>query len=343
MQTFDPKNTPVHGGGLNAAATRYSIPLGDWLDLSTGINPNGWSVPQIPTTIFSRLPENDDKLLAAARAYYGVDNILPIAGSQAAIQFLPQLKGQSCVGVINPGYQEHAHCWSKAGHKVKLISIEDIEKNIGQLDVLILINPNNPTGEVFTIEQVLRWHQILSDKIGWLIIDEAFMDSTPSKSFLSLSKKHGFIVLRSLGKFFGLAGLRVGFVAAEKDLINNLSHLLGPWAISHPSRYVAIQALNDINWQNETRKALSQQSRKLTDTLTQCGLTPQGGTDLYQWLTIKNARNWYEQLAQQGLLVRYFEHSDSLRFGLPKNNNEYLRLKQGLKKAKQNLQELNHA
>ncbi|MDX1812446.1 MAG: threonine-phosphate decarboxylase, partial [Gammaproteobacteria bacterium] len=111
MQVYNPAQSPNHGGRLNAAMQQYQIPHNDWLDLSTGINPNGWPVPVIPENIFNRLPEDDDGLLDAAHKYYGVKNILPIAGSQAAIQLLPQLRAQSKVGVIAPGYQEHAYCW----------------------------------------------------------------------------------------------------------------------------------------------------------------------------------------------------------------------------------------
>src|SRR5690606_22076033 len=93
-----------HGGRLRAAARRYGIPLSDWLDLSTGVNPEGWPVPAVPPEVWVRLPEEDDGLERAASAYYGCDSIFPVAGSQAAIQALPALLHAQRVGVIHPGY-----------------------------------------------------------------------------------------------------------------------------------------------------------------------------------------------------------------------------------------------
>ncbi|MCF6199662.1 MAG: threonine-phosphate decarboxylase, partial [Hyphomicrobiaceae bacterium] len=133
-----------HGGRLQEAAKRYKIPLADWLDLSTGINPNGWPVPPIPATCWERLPEEQDGLLAAAQDYYGTDYLLPVAGSQAAIQMLPTLFTHSRVGIIDPGYGEHHHAWQQMGHEVQRLSPELMHEQLDTLDVLVIIHPNNP-------------------------------------------------------------------------------------------------------------------------------------------------------------------------------------------------------
>jgi cobalamin biosynthetic protein CobC len=301
-----------HGGQLNAAATRYAIPLENWLDLSTGINPNGWSVPELSATAWARLPEINDGLEQAAQTYYATSHLLACAGSQAIIQALPRLRATCRVGVPDIGYAEHAHAWQQAGHEVLKDNFD-----VKQLDVLIVINPNNPTGQSYSIETLLNWQQQLSSKGGWLIVDEAFMDATPNNSLMPYSPLPGLIILRSLGKFFGLAGARVGFAAAEMKILDLLREYLGPWTLTGPSREIAKQALQDQKWQQETRIQLKQASLRLYNLLSIHGLKPDGGTALFQWVLTSKAEIIQETLARQGILVRSFKHS--LRFGLPKH------------------------
>ena len=308
---------PIHGGRLNAAANKFQIPLEKWIDLSTGINPNGWPVPILPSHIFQRLPEENDQLNTAAQHYYQADNFIAVSGSQVAIQLLPKIRSHSHITVVNPGYQEHAHCWRSEGHDVTLISPEHID--LQSTDVLVIINPNNPTGQRYRISQLLEWHSILERKNGWLIVDEAFIDGEEDQSLVKFSYLKGLIILRSIGKFFGLAGLRVGFVFAEKTILNELTHQQGLWAISTPSRYIATQALLDQPWQIETQKKLAHESERLANLMSQYDLKPSGGTQLFKWVCHSDAAHLYEQFAQQGILVRLFEDSPSLRFGLPKD------------------------
>ncbi len=322
-----------HGGRLRRAAEQYRIPLNDWLDLSTGINPNGWPVPPIPVECWQRLPEEDDGLLAAAHHYYQNDALLPVAGSQAAIQALPLLRRKSRVGVLHPAYAEHAAGWHKAGHALITIAAEAdaIDARLDEMDVLILINPNNPTGKLWNPEQLLLWQQRLARRGGWLIVDEAFMDGTPEFSLSALAVRPGLIVLRSIGKFFGLAGIRCGFVIAEPDLLSRLADLLGPWAISHPARYVAALALQDTAWQRQTAISLSQQSQRLKSLLHDSGLPVDGGCRLFHWLKVDFAVQLHETLAKEGVLTRLFDDAEpSLRFGLPKDDQAWQRLRQAL-------------
>ncbi len=319
-----------HGGHLRAAAAQYNIPLEDWLDLSTGINPNGWPIPAIPAECWQRLPEDDDGLLEAAQEYYGNPSILPVAGSQAAIQTLPLLRSAGKVGVLHPAYAEHAANWQKAGHSVIDLQPDEIDDSLPELEVLILINPNNPTGQTFSREQLLNWHQMLRQNNGWLIIDEAFADCNLSNSLSAHPVQGGLIVLRSLGKFFGLAGVRCGFVISTENLLNNLQEKLGPWSISHPSRYITTQALNDKNWQQQTRAKLPPQSRQLQQLLTEHNLQPTGGCELFQWVKTEHAEAIHQQMASKGILTRLFQQPDSLRFGLPENEEQWQYLEQVL-------------
>ncbi len=323
-----------HGGNLRSAAKQYNIPLEHWIDLSTGINPNGRPITDIPSECWQRLPEDSDDLLSAAKQYYRNTSILPVAGSQAAIQILPRLRAPSRVGVLMPSYAEHAANWQKAAHTVLEMDSTEIEAQIAHLDVLILVNPNNPTGQTFKREQLLCWHNILKKRQGWLIIDEAYIDCTNCSWKNSLSDhpvQEGLIILRSIGKFFGLAGIRCGFVIGIPELLNNLNEELGPWAISHPARYVATAALLDRQWQQQTCDALTLQSLRLKQLLSKYGLAPDGGNALFQWVKTEQAADIYHFLAKRGILTRLFSRPSSLRLGLPKNDSQWLFLESLLK------------
>ncbi|WP_295440712.1 threonine-phosphate decarboxylase CobD [uncultured Thiodictyon sp.] len=318
-----------HGGRLRQAAARYRIPLADWLDLSTGINPQGWALtcPRPPERdLWSRLPEDDDGLEQAAARYYGTPALLPVAGSQAAIQTLPRLRPPGRVGIIAPGYGEHAHAWNRAGHQVRPLSVDAIETAVPDLDVLVLIHPNNPTGARFPRADLLRWRETLAARGGWLLVDEAFMDATPGESLADLSPLPGLILLRSIGKFFGLAGARVGFVLADATITRPLAALLGPWTIAAPSRWVATQALADTAWQDATRARLAADGERLAELLHRHGLPPLGGCALFQWVPTERAPQIHEALARAGILTRLFDSPLAVRFGLPRTEAEWARL-----------------
>lgn len=319
-----------HGGRLRAAAQRYGIPLEDWLDLSTGIAPYGWELPAVPRSAWTRLPETDDGLEQAARDYYGAVSLLPVAGSQAAIQALPRLRGHSRVGILAPTYAEHAAAWRREGHCVTKLSEGAVHRALPQLDVLLLVNPNNPTGRLVEPARLLDWHEELAERGGWLVVDEAFIDCTPQHSLAAYSDMPGLIVLRSFGKFFGLAGLRLGFVLAAQALLDELEALLGPWAVSGPARSVALSLLLDREGQRRQRERLLADGERLAALLRDCGLPATGGSALFQFCCSRRAVPCAELLARRGILVRLFAELDSLRFGLPADEAGWLRLEQGL-------------
>ncbi len=322
---------PEHGGRLRRAAHRYGIPLADWLDLSTGINPRGWPVPSLPADSWARLPEADDGLETAASDSYDCPVLLPLAGSQAAIQTLPRLRPHCRVGVLHPAYAEHAAAWAAAGHAVQALAAEVIEDRLDSLDVLVLVNPNNPTGARFTPSQLLAWQQHLARRGGWLVVDEAYMDPTPEASLCLQADRPGLLVLRSLGKFFGLAGARVGFACGDPRLLDALREALGPWPLAGPSRRVAALALSDRAWQEDTRRRLPRESARLRRLLSAHGLTPHGGCALFQWLRCDQAPAIEAALARRGILVRRFDDPPSLRFGLPGDAAAWRRLEEALR------------
>ncbi len=319
-----------HGGKLRAAARRYGIPEHEWLDLSTGINPEGYPVPALPLEVWRCLPDGDDALHAAAVRYYGNESPLPVAGSQAAIQALPRLRSLSRVGVLSPTYGEHAPAWRRAGHAVRELSAEEATTSLDALDVVVLANPNNPTGLRLARETLLGWRAQLAARGGWLVVDEAFMDATPRVGLAEAANEPGLIVLRSLGKFFGLAGARVGFVFSDSELLCALEDELGPWTVTGPAQEAAARALADGSWQEATRVRLVSDSARLGRLLAEHGLAPAGGTALFQWVRTPQAASLHEQLARRGILTRLFTAPASLRFGLPGREEQWQRLERAL-------------
>ncbi|AYH45648.1 threonine-phosphate decarboxylase CobD [Azoarcus sp. DN11] len=313
-----------HGGRLRRAAQQYGIPLADWLDLSTGINPHAWPVPPVPAAAWHRLPEDDDGLENAAAAYYGTDQLLPVAGSQPAIQALPALVPGERVTVLAPTYAEHPHAWR--GRTLRALAADAVDAAIDDTDVLLLVHPNNPSGAHFAREKLLEWHARLAARGGWLVVDEAFIDAAPAESLATAAGRPNLVVLRSLGKFFGLAGARVGFVLAPAALRARLADLLGPWTLSGPARHVARAALTDRTWQDAMRARLEGEAARLAALLRHGGLGEPAGPALFQWLRHADAPAVQDHLARAGILVRRFDAPASLRFGLPPDEAGWERL-----------------
>nr|WP_067294756.1 threonine-phosphate decarboxylase CobD [Marinobacterium profundum] len=319
-----------HGGRLRRAALQQGIALHRWLDLSTGLNPQAWPVPALDPHCWARLPEDDDGLETAAVAYYGCDSLLPVAGSQAAIQALPRLRAPCEVRVMSPGYQEHQHAWRLAGHEVQPISAGELRESLPASDVLVLIHPGNPCGERISADELLGWQRQQAARGGWLVLDEAFIDATPEASLAAYVGLPGLIILRSVGKFFGLAGIRVGFVLAQPEILQPLRELLGPWAVSGPARAAATQALNDRGWQESMRLQLARESDRLAALLQRHHLAPAGGCALFQWVPAADAARLHAELAQRAIFTRLFELPASLRFGLPPDEAGWARLDRAL-------------
>ncbi len=315
-----------HGGRLLRAARTYGIAPADWLDLSTGISPFAWPVPPIPAAAWARLPDDEDGLVEVAKTYYGAPQLLPVAGSQAAIQILPLLRSMSQVGIIAPGYNEHAHAWRRAGHHVIELAAEELLARSDEVDVIVLIHPNNPGGDRFDPATLLATHARLAVRGGWLIVDEAFMDATPHDSLCLHSANAGLIVLRSVGKFFGMAGARSGFVCAHASLLDAARERLGPWAVSGPARYALRHALADVGWHTQARTRLQACSARLASLLTRHGIAPTAGCAFFQWWRSDRAGDMHRALAEQGILTRLFDRPHSLRFGLPEDDAAFERL-----------------
>ncbi|PKO93762.1 MAG: threonine-phosphate decarboxylase [Betaproteobacteria bacterium HGW-Betaproteobacteria-10] len=321
-----------HGGQLREAAAHYRIPRENWLDLSTGINPTAWPVPTLSMACWHRLPESDDGLEAAAADYYGNTNLLPVAGSQAAIQLLPMLLPRAVVACISPIYAEHPKAWSQAGHRLRFLQNALLPRALSAATPYVLLcNPNNPTADRHPQAIALDAAKQLNKRGGWLIVDEAFIDTTPDDSLTPLAgtdEAPNLIVLRSLGKFFGLAGARLGFLFAAPEIRRKMAELMGPWTVAGPAREAGRLALRDTNWQKTMRPQLLAASQRLVALLTPFGEVK--STALFAALTTAHSSELHEFLATRGILTRRFEQQPLLRLGLPGHESEWERLSNAL-------------
>lgn len=309
-----------HGGRLNAAARHYGIPRADWLDLSTGIAPWPYPLPPPPADVWQRLPEDDDGLAALAAACYGAEGLL-LPGSQAAILHLPRLVPAGRVAMPALLYNEHPAAWAAAGH----VRVGWNEVTQMRADYAVLCHPNNPTGAVLARADLLA----TAARVKLLVIDEAFIDAEPLQSMAGAAEN--IVVLRSLGKFYGLAGARLGWAGGPPDLLAHLAAVLGPWAVPHPARWAARLALADRDWQDRQRVRLREGAQRLATLLSEHGFATPTGTALFQYVPTPRAAELHEALARRGILVRRFDAPSALRFGLPGHDDDWRRLAAALK------------
>lgn len=319
---------PPHGGDLQAASARYDRPMTQWLDLSTGINPNAYPVPPIAPAAWHNLPYVNSALVAAARAAYAVPDtfaITPTPGSQPVIMALPRLLPKYSVLLPQWGYADHGAAWQAAdAHCLRYTSCSAAAQ-IAAIDAaladnprqhVVLIQPNNPTGVLLPPAQLRHWAAQLVEGAR-MIIDETFIDATPAQSVCPEHLHPAMIVLRSVGKFYGLAGLRLGFVLTEPGGGQLVQAELGPWSVSGPAQVVGQQALTDVGWQTQMRLELAQSQHdhahwllpleSFTERVTQH--LPLFSTC---WLLKENARRLVHLAGQQGILVRCLPGDDRL-------------------------------
>ncbi|TFH87963.1 uroporphyrinogen-III C-methyltransferase [Billgrantia azerbaijanica] len=338
----------LHGGDLHTASRHYGLAPEEWLDLSTGISPFAYPFATPEASAWQRLPYPDPRLIASAAAYYGHPEMLATAGSQPVIQALPRVLPEAAVLVPDVGYREHAQQWQAAGRTCEAYPALDRQAASEWLDAalarnghrhLVVINPNNPTGLRFDPAQLARWARCLAPGCH-LIIDEAFIDPESAGSVLPQHWCDNMIVLRSFGKFFGLAGLRIGFVAAAPALRERLQQALGPWSVNGPAQAIAIQALADHRWQQQARHSLRHAAdcmaallAPLQDTLAR----PAVHTPLFSSLPMPyaDASALQDHCARQGILLRVIRLDDQhglLRLGRldPDSRHDLRRLQRAL-------------
>lgn len=379
----------IHGGDLEMVSRYFDRPVAEWLDLSTGINPLGYPPEEIPAQIYRNLPSAVlATLQTVASEYFAADNVVLAAGTQQIIQHLPNLFTQGRVAVPDCGYSEHALSWQQAGHSLVFYdgfnpqTVEELIDN-NAIEHAVVINPNNPTAAFVPVSDLLKWREKLAAKGGCLVVDEAFIDVYLDENFADVgenkqenkqcdkkarnkvgsmvpySAEPGLLVMRSMGKFWGLAGARVGFALCSAAFANVLRERLGPWPIAGPSAFVAHQALQAQTWQRDARRQLCSQqlalqslwrdyfpawqqfSTPLFVTLKAPAVVSARAADTKyaaetESVSVNNTQALWHQLARRGILLRRWnEHPDMLRCGLPgaRGSESWLRFEAALREC----------
>lgn len=304
-----------HGGNMDAAMAQFGGARADWLDLSTGINPTPYPLPDLPIEAWTALPTKAEiaSLVAAARAAYRTKAAcLPTAGAQAGIQMIPRILPRGVARVLTPTYNEHAASLTSAGWRVETASVL---ANLAGADLAVVVNPNNPDGRMFAPADL----QELAGRVGHLLVDESFGDPHPELSLTpDLDPLGNITVLRSFGKFYGLAGVRLGFVLGPNALITQLTEMSGPWPVSGAAIAVGRAALLDSAWQAAATITLAHESARLDDLAQDAGWTVLGGTTLFRLYDTPDAEAAQAALARSHVWSRIFPYSKTwLRLGLP--------------------------
>jgi cobalamin biosynthesis protein CobC len=324
----------AHGGDLAAARRLFPNAPEPIIDLSTGINPYPYPFPPIPEHIFTRLPDRAalrGMAAVAARAYGApsADCVVPAPGIQILLPMIARLVSPGRAAILAPTYAEHVRAAAVAGHAAR--EVNDIAQ-LADAALAIVVNPNNPDGRIVPKQTLLRVADALSRRGGILVVDEAFADVAPAElSMAGETIRDDLVVLRSFGKFFGLAGLRLGFALTAPAIAQRLEMLLGPWPVSGPAIFMGEQALADERWKVASVERLSEAANRLDGLLASSGLEMVGGTSLYRLTRSSNASALFQHLGGAGIFVRRFaEDATWLRWGLPKTAEDWRRLKASL-------------
>jgi cobalamin biosynthesis protein CobC len=305
---------PDHGGGIDAACARWGGARGDWLDLSTGINPRPYPIPPLPADAWTALPDHaaHAALEQAARRFWAIPDsasVIAAPGASALIARIPALLPPAQVAIPGPTYNEHARAFRACGWTVTDSATE----------ATVIVHPNNPDG---------RLHP--APDTPFRVIDESFCDVMPDATHMGEATRPGTLILKSFGKFWGLAGARLGFAIGDPALIARLHPMLGPWAVSGPALTIATDALSDPAWADATRARLATDAARLDAMMLTAGIAPLGGTPLFRLYDTPDAAAWQDRLARHRILARIFPYSRRwLRLGLP-NGAGWARLQDAL-------------
>jgi cobalamin biosynthesis protein CobC len=327
--------TPLdHGGDLGTARKRFPGAPEPFLDLSTGINPHPYPLPDSSADLFTRLPEPASLLQLkeiAARAFGAPSAACVVAapGSQILMAQVGFLLARGRAAVLVPTYSEHARAAELAGHNV--VEVADIAQ-LADARLAIIVNPNNPDGRIVAKDALLALADRLRRRGGVLVVDEAFIDTVPEGASLADQVEHGnIVVLRSFGKFYGLAGLRLSFVIATTEIAARLAAALGPWPVSGAALAIGAEGLADRAWRDRARATLAEAALRLDVLLAEAGLEIIGGTSLFRLVRAKETASLFQHLGEAGIFVRRFtEYPVWLRFGLPGGDGEWERLRSAL-------------
>ncbi len=301
-----------HGGGLDEAVAAHGGSRADWLDLSTGINPHSYPLPEIPAEAWTALPDRaaTKRLEQAARRFWSVPDaagVLAAPGASVLIAHLPRLLAPGRVRIPARTYNEHEAAFRQHGWKILRADPDG-----APAEARVVVHPNNPTGQMFSGAGEPPTRPLL-------VIDESFCDLILHNSRVcGFATRSGTVILKSFGKFWGLAGLRLGFAIGDPALIGRLKQMLGPWPVSGVAQHLGAVALEDMDWANDIRQQLLVETARLDAVFEARGAELVGGTALFRLFRVDDARAWQARLARGRVWTRAFASEPTwLRVGLP--------------------------
>jgi cobalamin biosynthetic protein CobC len=320
----------LHGGDLSAARELFPAAPEPFIDLSTGVNPFSYPIPGLSADDFVRLPDRARvrALAALAAQFYGApsaDGVVAAPGTQILLPMVGRLVRPGRAMVLGPTYAEHARAAALAGHATaEVASVEQLRR----ADLGVVVNPNNPDGRIASRSDLLDVADDLRRRGGILVVDEAFADVVPSDiSLAGDAGRGGIVVLRSFGKFFGVAGVRLGFALTSPLLAQRLDAMLGPWPVSGPAIAIAETALSEPAWSRRTLTRLARSAARLDQVLRTANLQIVGGTPLFRLTESAGADELFGRLGRAGILVRRFDVNQAwLRWGIPPDDAAWRRL-----------------
>ncbi|CAD7050387.1 threonine-phosphate decarboxylase [Pseudorhizobium endolithicum] len=322
-----------HGGNLAQARALFPEAPQPWIDLSTGINPHSYPYSPLPASAFSRLPEAEaaERLRQLAAEAYGAptpDHVAAGPGTQILLPIVARLvRRGSLAAILSPTYAEHARAARMAGYAVR--EVEDVGQ-LAEADLAVVVNPNNPTGRTIPKAELLELAASMRRKGGLLVVDEAFHDVSVHSGVTDAVDAGGLLVLRSFGKFYGMAGVRLGFAISHPDVTARIKGELGPWSVSGPALHIASEALADGAWRAAMRERLHREAGRLDALLADRGISVAGGTSLFRYIRHPQAQTIFNVLGQKGVFIRRFgDRPEDLRIGLPAED-QWQRLEQAL-------------
>lgn len=319
----------LHGGAIDLMKTRFPDAPKPWLDLSTGINPWSYAYSETGSDVARHLPTAAQfsacRQAIATATGTPAENLLLAPGSELLIRILPTVLPARLVCVTSGSYADHLDVWQQ--HAETVSQAADPLEHAQQADAVVVCNPNNPDGRTWTVNQLQDARRTLAERNKWLIIDEAYADLVPDHSMAPYGGADGLIIFRSFGKFFGLAGIRLGALIAPADVLEAINKRLGVWPVAGPTLQIAENAYKDVDWQINMRHRLKIMRKAMDSVLEGRGLRIVGGTDLYRFVQTTDARKYWRSLAEHGIYTRQFNWcKHSLRLGITSSEEALHRL-----------------
>ena len=262
----------LHGGNIYYYSEKYGIPPERILDFSASINPLGAPKAALKAIkdalpMLANYPDpsvGELKEAVSAETGVGFESILAGNGSTELIYLFPRYFRPKTALVLAPTFSDYSRALALSGCAVRHFGLREadgfvpdmarLEKAAAGADLVVLCNPNNPTGTLLERDALSRLAGTLVGAGKQVVIDEAFIEYAPGESLIrEAAKRRGLIVLRNFTKFYGMPGLRLGYLCAHPSLVKKLDEAKEPWSVNTLAVKAAVAALSDKGF---TRKSL---------------------------------------------------------------------------------------